>query len=233
MNGNFTSRLLIRGAKDAARTAERRQEPSAPRSVLRELLRSDQELQAGLRSLPRRVATPGLTTSLRVIASRERQRRLTAQRGRWGRLTEWSDRLSLQVSNLMRPLALPLAGGVFSAIVLFGVMLGSTFPVRANTNGFDDVPTMLTTSASVKGLGPISFWDDGDSVVVDVSLDGQGRMVDYRIVSGADLLQDAAMRRRLENKLLFTEFVPATAFGIPTTSRLCVRIGASRVEVKG
>ncbi|HXP86034.1 MAG TPA: hypothetical protein VN841_15020 [Bryobacteraceae bacterium] len=201
-------------------------------SKSRMLLEDDQELRAALRALPR-VSPPGLKTSLRVLASRECQRRLTAQQGRWGRLTEWGDRLSLYATNLMRPLALPLAGGVFSAVVLFGVMLGSTYPVHANTHSDLDVPTMLTTSASVKGLGPISSWDDGDVVVVDVSLDDQGRMVDYAIVSGAAVLQDAALRRRLENKLLFTEFVPATAFGVPTTSRLCLRVGASRVEVKG
>jgi hypothetical protein len=201
-------------------------------SKSRVLLEDDQELRAALRALPR-VAPPGLKTSLRVLASRERQRRVMARFGRWGRLTAWSDRLSLHAGNLMRPLALPLAGGVFSAVVLFGVMLGSTLPVHANTSPESDVPTMLTTSAGVKGLGPIRSWDDGDVVVVDVILDDQGRMIDYAVVSGEAVLQDAAMRRSLENKLLFTEFVPATAFGVPTTSRLCLRVGTSRVEVKG
>jgi len=199
----------------------------------RMILEDDQELRAALRALPR--ATPaGLTTSLRVIASRERQRRLAARCSRWGRFSHWGDRLSLHAANLMRPLALPLAGGVFSAVVLFGVLLGSTIPVHANTGtDFDDVPTMLTTSASIKGIGPIHTWDDGDVVVIDLSLDEQGRMVDYAIVSGAAVLADAALRRRLENELLFTEFVPATAFGMPTTSRLYLRMGTSRIEVKG
>jgi len=197
------------------------------------LLRDDQELKAALRALPR-VSPPGLTTSLRVLASRERQRRLTAQRGRWGRLTGWGDRLSLHAGNLMRPLALPLAGGVFSAVVLFGVMLGSTYPVHANTTSDLDVPTMLTTSATVKGMGgEIHFWDDRDVVVIDVSLDDQGHMIDYAVISGAAVLSDAAVRRRLENKLLFTEFVPATEFGMPTTSRVKVRVGTSTAEVKG
>ena len=199
---------------------------------LRMLLKDNQELGAALRALPR-VSPLGLTTSLRVLASRERQRRLAARLSPWGRITAWSDRLSLHANNLMRPIALPLAGGVFSAVVLFGVMLASTFPVHANTGSDSDVPTMLTTSAGIKGLSPISSWDDGDVVVVDVILDGQGRMIDYAIVSGAAVLQNAAVRRRLENKLLFTEFVPATAFGVPTTSRLCLLVGTSRIEVKG
>jgi len=199
---------------------------------LQMLLKDNRELGAALRALPR-VTPPGLTTSLRVLASRERQRRLTARLGRFGRLTELSDRLSLWASNLMRPIALPFAGGVFSAVVLFGVMLGSTFPVHASASSDSDVPTMLTTSASIKGLGPISTWDDSEMVVVDVTLDDQGRMVDYAIVAGAAVLQDAALRRKLENKLLFTEFVPATQFGVPTTSRLCLLVGTSHIDVKG
>ena len=210
MNGNFESRTNLHGP-------------------------DDQELGAALRALPR-VSPPGLTTSLRVLASRERQRRLAAQSGLRGRLAHWGDRLSLHAGNLMRPLALPVAGGVCSAVVLFGIMLGSTYTVSANTNPDLDVPTMLSTSASInqiKSLGPIHTWDDSDVVVVDVILDDQGRMIDYAIVSGAAILADAAMRRSLENKLLFTEFVPATQFGVPTTSRLYLRVGTSRVEVKG
>jgi hypothetical protein len=190
----------------------------------------DRELCAALRALPRR-SPAGLTTSLRVIASRERQRRLAAQRGWWNRLIDFSDRVSLRASNLMGPLVVPFTGGVFSAVVLFGIML-STYPVHANTESGFDVPTMLTTEATVKGTGPICTGDD-DTVVVDISLDGQGRMVDYTIVSGAAVLQNSALRRRLENMLLFTEFVPATAFGKPTTSRLRLPLLSSRVEVKG
>lgn len=193
-------------------------------------LEEDRELCAALRALPRQ-APPGLTTSLRVIASRERQRRLAAQRGWWNRLIDFSDRVSLRASNLMGPLVVPFTGGVFSAVVLFGIML-STYPVHANADAGFDVPTMLTTEATVKGTGPICTGDD-DAVVVDISLDGQGRMVDYTIVSGAAVLQNAALRRRLENMLLFTEFVPATAFGKPTTGRLRLPLLSSRVEVKG
>jgi hypothetical protein len=191
----------------------------------------DEDLSAAMRELPRRMPS-GLTTSLRVIASRERQRRLAIERGWRSRLAELSDRLSLQLGHLMGPLVVPFAGGVFSAVVLFGVML-STYPAHASAQTDFDVPTMLTTSAGVKGTGPISTGDDGDVVVVDISLDGQGRMVDYAIVSGAAVLQNTVLRRRLENMLLFTEFVPATAFGKPTTSRLRLPLLSSRIEVKG
>ena len=66
-----------------------------------------------------------------------------------------------------------------------------------------------------------------------MSVDDQGHMIDYAVISGAAVLSDAAVRRRLENKLWFTEFVPATEFGMPTTSRLRLRMGTTRADVKG
>ena len=167
-----------------------------------------------------------------VVEDVTEKRRLAIERGWRSRLAELSDRLSLQLGHLMGPLVVPFAGGVFSAVVLFGVML-STYPAHASAQTDFDVPTMLTTSAGVKGTGPISTGDDGDVVVVDISLDGQGRMVDYAIVSGAAVLQNTVLRRRLENMLLFTEFVPATAFGKPTTSRLRLPLLSSRIEHTG
>jgi hypothetical protein len=210
-------------------------------------MEEDGEVRAALRALPRQ-APPGLTTSLRVIASRERQRRLAAQRGWWSRLIDFSDWVSLRASNLMGPLVVPIAGGVFSAVILIGSML-TIIPVHASTEAGFDIPTMLTTEAGIKGTedptvyakffcpwsdaGPICTGDDGDVVVVDISLDGQGRMVDYAIVSGAAVLHNAALRRRLENILLFTEFVPATAFGQPTTSKLRLPLLSSSLKAKG
>ena len=97
-------------------------------------------MSEALRALPIRMPPAGLTTSLRVIASRERQRR-AASSGFRGLLGRWE----LFAKNLMRPLALPLAGGVFSAVGLFSLLI-PTYPMRVD-NRFD-VPTMLTTQVS-------------------------------------------------------------------------------------
>ena len=188
--------------------------------------RSIDRISRALRGLPTRVPPPGLTTSLRVLASRElRRRHMTT----WQRFDEWFGHFRLLADNLMRPLALPFAGGLFSAVALFSTFLGSTYPVHANSNV--DVPTVLTTEAFVKFTGPIGT--SGGDVVVDVKIDEQGRMVDYVVVSGVAYLSDLAFRRRLENTLLFTEFVPATAFGMPTTGRIRISLNSSSVEVKG
>src|SRR5678809_406058 len=73
-----------------------------------------------LRSLPPREPPAGLNTSLRVIASRERQRMLEG-RGVRRICGSWLDRTRLWSQQLLRPLALPAAGGVFSAVVLFSM----------------------------------------------------------------------------------------------------------------
>jgi hypothetical protein len=129
----------------------------------------------------------------------------------------------------MRPLALPFAGGVFSTVVLFSMWLVPTYPVRGS-NAFD-APTMLTTEATVKRTGPVGT--SGGEVIVDVMIDGQGRMVDYNIVSGHSGLTSDALRRNIENILIFTEFTPATAFGQPMSGKMRLQLGSSRIDVKG
>ena len=84
-----------------------------------------------LRSLPPRVPPAGLTTSLRVIASRERQRldREHAVRPDLS-LRGWTGRAS-SLQDMLRPLTLPATGGVFSAVVLFSMWVVPTYPLRA------------------------------------------------------------------------------------------------------
>lgn len=178
-----------------------------------------------LRRLPRRLPPAGLTMKLRVLASREVARRKQTLPERVG---EWLDHVRVTANNMMRPLALPFAGGLFSAVALFSMCVVPTYPLRVATNS--DVPTMLYTGAAIKGVVPIVVASAGDAVV-DVTIDNQGRMVDYTVVSGAAILANATMRRRLENALLFTEFVPATTFGKPTYCR--VRLSLASVDVRG
>jgi hypothetical protein len=190
---------------------------------------TDDVLSQALRSLPSRLPPAGLRTSLLVAASRERQHLIESRTfgSRWGVLRS---QFSLILNNFMRPMALPFAGGVFSAVVLFSMLVVPTYPVRASSGA--DIPTMLTTEAFVKGTAPVGA--ASGEIVVDVSVDDQGKMVDYRIVSGQALLKDYTLRRRLENMLLFTQFAPATSFGVPTAARMRLSLHAlSYIDVKG
>jgi hypothetical protein len=186
-----------------------------------------ERLGDALRSLPKPAPKTDLRTSLRVIASKERQRKL--QRRDWkSRYAYWRDRFDLVCEELIRPLALPFAGGVFSTVLLFSMFVPSFI---ARVDASPDVPTMLTTQAGIRGLAPFSA--NGDELVVDVIVDGQGRMVDYNVVTGATVLHSPDTRRRLENMLLFTSFTPATQFGQPTRAKIRLWFQSSRVDVKG
>jgi hypothetical protein len=173
-------------------------------------LNSDEGLGQALASLPVRAAPPGLTTSLRVISSRERQR--LAGRTLSQMFARWGDRASLGVTNVMRPLALPLAGGLFSAVALFSMLLLPTLPGRS-TSALDS-PTMLNVGA----------------VLVDV--DDHGHMMDYTVMSGAEALQEPVLHGQLEQLLHYTKFVPATSSGRPRAGKVRIPVFTSSIVVK-
>lgn len=178
-----------------------------------------------LRSLPARIPPPGLTTSLRVIASRERKRFLEHRTLRRTLIT-WYENTRVTAGQMIRAAALPVAGGVVSAVVLFSTWLVPTYPLPAN-NG-SDVPTMLSTEATVQETTATGL-TSGDAV--DVTVNDQGRVVDISFVGGPGAPQNAAHRHEtLENLLLFTRFSPATEFGRPMPSK--IRLYFSQVDVK-
>jgi hypothetical protein len=188
---------------------------------------SNDSVSQVLRNLPVRMPPSGLRTSLRQLAARERQR-LISRHFDW-RQIEWQDRFHLFVKNLMRPLALPFAGGIFSTVALFSMCLGPMYPMH--TDDSSDIHNVLTTAAAVKLTAP--FGGSYGEVVVDVTVDEFGRMVDYKIVSGFNVLTTEQVRRSLENKLIFTEFKPVTQFGQPTSGKLRISFRNSEVDVKG
>ncbi len=185
-------------------------------------------IRQALRSLPRRTPPSDLAVRLRVAASQA----LTERTNGVTRWSKWRDRFQLSLNNLMRPLALPLAGGLCAAVVLFSALVPtftSAFAMDKSNTPWD-VPTMLTTAPSLKYMAPIAFGEA--DAVVDLNIDEQGRIVNYSIVSAPG--QTEQLRRRIENSLLFTEFWPATAFGKPIAGTVRISFhNSSHVEVKG
>jgi Putative zinc-finger len=177
-----------------------------------------------LQSLPHHLPPPELTTRLRVVASKVRAE---AGASPWRR---WLDRFEFSLRNLMRPLALPAAGGLCSAIFLFSTfvpMFKSTFIMSSLTG---DVPTVLTTQPSLKDIAPVAF--SGGDAVVYLQLDDRGRIVNFTIVN-APGQQSEMLRRRIENSLLFTEFWPATTFGKPVAGTIRISFRNSSIDVRG
>ncbi|MBZ5610319.1 MAG: zf-HC2 domain-containing protein [Acidobacteriia bacterium] len=203
-----------------------RQHLGACRACTRES-NEQRRVREAVRSLPQRTVPADLSMRLRVAASKVR----TEVRGP-GRWSRWRDRVELSLSHLMRPLALPAAGGLCSALFLFSALAPAftpTFAMVRNASPWD-IPTSLTTQPMVKYVAPVAF---GGDAVVDLQLDDHGQMIGYTIVS-APSENTEQLRRSIENNLLFTEFWPATAFGVPVagTIRISYRSPAG-IDVKG
>jgi hypothetical protein len=128
----------------------------------------------------------------------------------------------------MRPYAVPFAGGLASALILFA-MIGPTLQVRRQVT--DDVPAPISTEASLESS--FSFNISEADVVVDVQIDEQGRVTGYTIPRGQSWASNPAMLRNLENTLLMTKFTPATFFGMPATGKTRITLRRSRLDVQG
>src|SRR5258706_1447391 len=172
-----------------------------------------------LRALPIAVAPKKLVTDLQVLASKELVRR--RHLGSVSALAQfWAERAHLVIDNLMRPLAVPFAGGLTSALFLFGMLVPYLGLLR---NPANDKPTALYTEASVESVADFGS-RNSDDTLIEVRIDGQGRMVDYSVLQGQ-------MTSDVGNFLLFTTYTPATLFLQPASSRIVIR--RSRIVVKG
>lgn len=183
-----------------------------------------------VRGLPSRMVPVQLAVNLRVAASKERARR-AAYRDWSCRLATWKRQARLWANNLWEPIAVPMAGGLASALVLFSALVPTfayPLPVRAS----EDVPTGWYQTAELSDLGP--FGMSGQEITIDLLVDSSGSVIDYTLLPGeTDLLLDHALRSTLENSLLFMKFKPANFFGQPTSGKIRLTIRRSHIDVKG
>ncbi len=182
----------------------------------RECAREAEQLKA-LRRLVRaqgRVAPPpGLALEIKVALSRRQHLRF------------W-ERLGVRVDNFFRPLAIPATAGLLTALLTFGVLI-HTFALRTAALA-EDVPLNLATPPKLRATAPITFNTGENGLLVEMRVDGQGRITDFRILEGP---QDARAVSELRRVLVFAEFDPATYFGKPTAGRTLMNF--RRVSVKG
>jgi anti-sigma factor (TIGR02949 family) len=180
------------------------------------------EQLGALRQLVRqtaRMAPPrDLELQVRLRIARETQPAI-------GFLSEVFSRLSVHVSNFLGPVAIPAVSGLLTAIVIFGAF-ASQFALRLDVT--NDVPLALQRPARLKLLPPITFTTSPDGVLVQTEVDYQGRVTSYQVLDGGG---DATQLRELRNTLIFTQFEPATRFGVPTASTTVIKI--SGISVKG
>ncbi len=184
-------------------------------------------VREAVRVLPKPLIPGDVSLRLRMLASRERNIRIGLGRTSWQRFTG-------RLNEFLRPLAVPLAGGVCAALLLFASLVPTLSQARivyAN-----DVPCTVFTQPTLENIGPIGFAPA--DAVVDLRIDDQGRLVNYSIVETAGHVD--AIHRSIENSLLFTRFSPAhlapnscpdCAVAIAGTIRMVFR--SSHIEVKG
>jgi hypothetical protein len=179
-------------------------------------------LQSSLQHLPRRAVPQSLTSKLMVSASYDRERRQGAGEfsSPWQR---WLTRGRLVMHDLMKPLAVPAAGGLLSS-VLFFTMLVNTFAVGLPAQ--DDIPLGVFTQATVDTVSPFGF--TGREMIVELSIDKDGRVVG---VSTHNVKLTREEMNHLGRLVLFTKFNPATADGQPVSGKIL--LNTVGIDVQG
>jgi hypothetical protein len=180
-------------------------------------------LRDALHALPLAKPSKRLQVQLKIMASRERIRAARVH-DLHSRIEYFSWRFKLLIDNLMRPLAVPTAGGLLSAVLLFAALMPS---LGFERNLDNDVPIFNYQEAtiySVPDFVPRNRNVDDSLVDIEVEVDSQGRLLNYSVATGQ-------MTGELGNMILFTTYSPAKMFGQPTNGRIILR--RSRIVVKG
>jgi hypothetical protein len=183
-----------------------------------------------------RVAPPAdLGVQIRMAMARARE---VATPTNW--LRRLLDRADLVRQNIVAPVALPATGGLVAALMVFAVVMPTyarVAPLQQMAGVSDELPAALLQPARLESLPDFSVAGLGDNssrlglVVVDASVGVSGDVVDYQIVSGPD---DAAIRRQLDQILLFSRFRPQMSFGRPISGgHVVMSFSTVTVNVKG
>ncbi len=229
---------------DAASTTARPEEHHELRAHLescfdcREQLQRYRKLGVLLSKMPRAVPPADLAVRIKVAAAQAQSTQ--DWRSRW---QHCKDRVELLFENTYRPLTVPATGGLFGAIVVFVFVLHMILPgitVQANPN--DDQPVGHWRPAELIALsdnpgGPSSTDPEEqhpdvilqNDLLVDVTVDAQGGMSTYRILSGSD---SPKLRHQLDQMLFFSRFRPMMSFGRPMAGGHVV-LSFSAVHVRG
>ncbi len=178
-------------------------------------------VQTSLAALGPIRAPADLLLRIRIALSHERAR---ARQGRF-------HAFSLAWKNTIGPFLLQAAAGLASAMLLIGTVtvLVTVFAQPQRVNAMDE-PLGNATAPRLLYLTPgaESSEIDAGPVVVEAYVNGDGRVYDFRIVSGP---KDAATRSQIENILVDSYFEPARFFGEPV--RGLAVLSFSGVSVRG
>jgi len=171
-------------------------------------------------SLGRRRAPEDLALKLRVAISREAALRRERSWQAW----------SVRLEDAFRAFMIPATAGLISAVIFFSVMIGF-FALPSSVSAADpELPVFYTPpQLASMPVEPGIANTIPESVVVETIVDANGRVQDYRVLSGP---KDASQySTQLDSVMIFTTFRPATSFGRPTVGRAVVSF--AKINVRG
>jgi anti-sigma factor RsiW len=166
------------------------------------------DIRATLHQLRPVKAPSELRLRLQVEASRERKALMETDGSRFLRLWNyWTFRLD----ELMRPITIPATGGLFSSVVLFGAL---AFTIGTTTRGVTyEVPVMYAERGDAN-LVPVELQS---SVVLTLSVNGNGRIIDYAVLDKGGSFSGDATKLQYNN-ISVPEIPNALRLAMPTSS---------------
>ncbi|HZL56994.1 MAG TPA: hypothetical protein VFC21_07935 [Bryobacteraceae bacterium] len=180
-------------------------------------------MRSGLRHLPTVQVPPMLNIKLKVIASRERSRRLLRRDFQtW--MKERKSRAKLFFDNLLKPFALPAAGGILASFLCFGVIVDKLHIVPDWQN---DLPIGISSAVAFQDLSPFSY--GREDIKMNLTIDADGRVTDYELPQSGPASPEET--QEIGNFVLYSTFRPAVRSGRPVSSKQWVVL--SHINVKG
>jgi len=169
-----------------------------------------QSLRAGLRHLPLRRVPSTVQARLFGIARREHARHLASQN-----FSTWRVGLETRIrqffDNLLKPFAVPAAGGILTSFLCFGVIVNT---LHLPPEWDEDMPVGYSTEVTIDELTPFSF--SGRDVLVKLTVDASGRVTNYEPQESNPTAEEL---QEIGNLVLYSTFTPATRLGRPVASK--------------
>ncbi len=154
-------------------------------------------------------APAGMDLRLRIAISRESGSATRRRLDRW----------QMHWENALAPFLVRASAGFASSVILLGtvILMIGTFAAPEPASAND--ATIDSTSAP-KFLYSLANTDEhiisAEPIVVEASVNNDGRVYDYRVVSGPVTPE---VKAALNNMLLMSVFTPARFYGQPVSSR--------------
>ena len=180
------------------------------------------------RGVQQALATAGPVKALGDLGLRLR---LAISKENARRQGHWYDTLSVRWTNLIQPMVLQLSAGLVGALVLVGtiaLLVGVVAPtqaVQANDEPLGALTAPHYLYAAVEAQPVVT--DEDTTIVIRAQVNAEGRVYDYRILSGPE---DAATQAQVLDQLMLLVYEPARAFGQPVRGQVLITFSGVSVR---